>query len=391
MPHPYTRRTFLRTGSLAAAGLFVGGCAPRGTGTPAVAPLRRVRPLVPVEVAPERVIRTVAGLRPYRSAGFVVRVDRFGERSVVHNYGHGGGGISLAWGSSELAAELAGEVAAEQEIGEFAVLGCGIMGLTTARLLQDRGFQVTIYARELPPYTTSNVGGGQWSPFTVYQTGETTSAFDLQYERAARLAHARYQTMVGSGYGVRWIENYSLRHDPSPPRTGPIADLFYGEEDFGPGTHPFPTPWARRFVTMLIEPNTFLPRVTEDFLLRGGRIVPRGFHSLEEVLALEEQGIVNCTGLGSHALFGDQELTPIKGQLAILVPQPEVDYIALGGGGYMFPRADGIVLGGSQERGDWTAHTTPEVITRIVEGNRGTFEGMTKPVRPTGSAARDPS
>jgi D-amino-acid oxidase len=253
------------------------------------------------------------------------------------------------------------------------------MGLTTARLLQDRGYRVTIYARDLPPHTTSNVGAGQWSPFTVFQTGETSPAFDAQYERAARLSHSRYQTMVGARYGVRWIENYLLRDQPAARRTGPISDLFYQVEEFGPGEHPFASPWVGRQTTMLIEPNTFLPAVTEDFLLRGGRIVPRTFDSTEEILALEEEGIVNCTGIGSRSLFGDFDLVPIKGQLAILLPQPEVDYIALAGGFYMFPRTDGIVLGGSQERGDWSTTTTPEVLERILAGNRSVFEGMSVP------------
>jgi D-amino-acid oxidase len=383
MSPSYTRRDFLRTGSLAGAGLFLGGCAVHTAPGPGPGPgaVRRVRPLAPVRVAPDRVIRTVAGIRPYRPSGFVVRAARFGDRTIVHNYGHGGGGISLAWGSSALAVELAGEMAAEQDVEEFAVLGCGIMGLTTARLLQDRGYRVTIYARELPPFTTSNVGGGQWSPFTVFQTGETTADFDRQYERAARISHSRYQTMVGPRYGVRWIENYVLRGEPSPGRSGPIADLFYQAEEFGPGEHPFHTPWVGRHTTMLIEPNTFLPAVTEDFLLRGGRIVPREFESMEGVLALEEGGIVNCTGIGSRSLFGDFELVPIRGQLAVLLPQPEVDYIAMAGGAYMFPRSDGIVLGGSQERGEWSTQTTPEVLDRILEGNRATFQGMEEPAR----------
>ncbi len=385
-----SRRAFLRTGTLAGVGLLLGGCGGPGgrgariPGVPASAavhgfPSAGVRPLVPVRVAPERVIRTVAGLRPYRPSGFVVRVERFGEHAVVHNYGHGGGGISLAWGSSELAVELATEVSGGEGERSFAILGCGILGLTTARLLQDRGHRVTLYGRELPPHTTSNVGGGQWSPFTVFQTGATTAAFAAQYERAARLSHARYQTLVGSRHGVRWIENYVLRGAPSPGRSGPIADLFYDEEEFGPGEHPFPSPWVGRFTTLLIEPHVFLPALVDEVLLRGGRIVPREFRTLEEVLALEEDGIVNCTGLGSRDLFGDPELLPIRGQLAILLPQPEVDYITLAGGAYMFPRSDGIVLGGSQERGEWDAVTSPEVVDRILAGNRDVFQGMGSP------------
>ena len=100
-------------------------------------------PFVRPRIQPDQVIRTVVGLRPYRPSGFVVRGERMGEKLVVHNYGHGGGGITLSWGSSALAVREAPGVGERRA----AVLGAGIMGLTTARLLQDRGWAVTIYAK----------------------------------------------------------------------------------------------------------------------------------------------------------------------------------------------------------------------------------------------------
>jgi hypothetical protein len=100
---PLDRRTLLRSGALAGGGLVLPGCATLdsartpGTGTGC---------LPPVEVAENRVIRTVAGLRPYRASGFVVRAESLGSKRLVHNYGHGGAGITLSWGSSKLAAGL---------------------------------------------------------------------------------------------------------------------------------------------------------------------------------------------------------------------------------------------------------------------------------------------
>lgn len=370
MSAPLDRRSFVLKGGTVAAGLLLGaGCGVRPFRHAALPPRLR---LPPVRVSADRVIRTLVGLRPFRPSGFVVRAERFDETTVIHNYGHGGGGISLAWGSSALAVELAGRT----DRRRFAVLGCGIMGLTTARLLQDRGFEATIYTKDLPPHTTSNIGGGQWSPFSVSDADATTAAYDRQFERAARLSHRHFQDLAGPRYGVRWIENFSLRSTPGLARSGPIADLFMDQEVLGPGEHPFASPYAARFTTMLVEPAVFLPAVMDDFLLRGGRIEVREMRSLEEVLALEERAVVNCTGLGSRSLFGDEELEPVKGELVVLLPQPEVDYITLGGGGYMFPRSDGIVLGGSQERGEWSLEPTPEVVERIIEGNREMFEGM---------------
>ena len=166
--------------------------------------------LAPVLVSPEREIRTVVGLRPHRPSGFVVKAEKMGDKLIIHNYGHGGAGITLSWGTAQLAtALLPGE-----PLSSVAVLGCGAVGLATARLLQDRGLPVTIYAAELPPNTTSNIAGGQWYPFDVFESQKTTAEFMNQFLKATELAYRRYQTLLGPLYGVRWIRNYFLsRHE----------------------------------------------------------------------------------------------------------------------------------------------------------------------------------
>ncbi len=61
----------------------------------------------PVSVSRDRLIRTVVGLRPYRSEGFVIKAERMGEKLLIHNYGHGGSGVTLSWGAATLAVEHA--------------------------------------------------------------------------------------------------------------------------------------------------------------------------------------------------------------------------------------------------------------------------------------------
>ena len=359
--------------SLAAGGaLLVTGCL--GARRSVRESAARTRSWAKVLVSRDRVIREITGLRPFRPQGFVVRAEPLGDRTVVHNYGHGGGGISLCWGSSELAVELAAATGQRR----FAVLGCGVMGLTTARLLQDRGFEATIYAKDLPPATVSNIAGGQWSPYTVSDADKTTAAYRAQFERASRLSNRYFQQLVGQEYGVRWIENYVLSAEPfrTPDTPNPIGDLYFSSEVLSPGSHPFAAPHVRRFTTMLIEPGIFLSAITRDFLLRGGRIHVRAFNERNDLQSLDEPVIVNCTGLGSAALFGDTELIPIKGQLTILLPQPEVDYILLNGDYYMFPRSDGIVLGGSRGRGDGSATIDPAVSARILETHQAIFKSV---------------
>src|SRR5215467_5013564 len=94
------------------------------------------RAFAPVKVSRDRIIREVVGLRPYRAEGFVVDAERLGEKLLIHNYGHGGAGITLSWGTAALAVALArdfvGARTARPQRGlrpaqrRFAVLGCGV-------------------------------------------------------------------------------------------------------------------------------------------------------------------------------------------------------------------------------------------------------------------------
>lgn len=334
--------------------------------------------IAPVQIDAGRVIRTVVGLRPFRASGFVLRAEPFGAKVLVHNYGHGGGGFSLSWGCATLAADLV----ANRSASRAAVLGCGVIGLTTARILQNRGWQVTIYAAGLPPATTSNLAGAQWTPTSVFLAQAVTPAFLAIFREASRIANRAFQLMVGPAYGVRWIDNYDLKRDAdsiggeldNANRLG-IADLYADIETIDPAALPFVGfKNIQRFATMLMEPNTFLPAVERDFLLQGGRIVVRTFHSPSDVAALHEPVVFNCTGLGSRELFSDNVLEPVRGQLSILEPQPAIDYIYLAAGPlYMFPRSDGIALGGTFERGNWSTEVDLATQARILAAHEALF------------------
>jgi glycine/D-amino acid oxidase-like deaminating enzyme len=348
--------------------------------------------LAPVHVSEDRVIRTVVGLRPYRSEGFVVRAEKLGDKLVVHNYGHGGGGITLSWGTSHLAVGLGHDSAVER----YAVLGCGAVGLATARLLQRRGAKVTIYAADLPPETTSNIAGGQWWPGSVYDFDAATPDFIRQFTLAWRSAYREFQNLVGPHYGVRWTRNYTPQRAgavrrvvvapggggpgvPPPPPADPLEGLAPERRTLEPGEHPFGPVRVSQIDSMMIEPAIYLQAVMEDFLTAGGQIVVRRFQSREQLAQLPERTIFNCTGLGARALFGDEALIPVRGQLVILLPQPEVTYNVLSGGFYMFPRTDGIVLGGTYERNEWSLQPDVEATARVLAGNKAIFDAMTQP------------
>ena len=371
-PQNMDRRTALKLSATVMAGLLLPGCGLRVSSGAAPA---TTSPSLPRVLASEnRLIRTVAGLRPYRPSGFVVRAERLGEKTVIHNYGHGGAGVTLSWGTAKLALDLA----LAQPHRTAAVIGCGAVGLATARLLQDHGFRVTLYARDLPPNTTSNVAGALWAPFTVADFGMRASPFAERLARASRFAHRYFQTLVGERYAVRWMPLYMLGDRPNAglPWTWEVTPELFRAVRLEPGEHPFPRAGAQRVYTMLIEPDPYLRALMEDFREAGGKIVVRDFPDVAAVLRLEEPVVLNCTGLGAKALFGDEELVPIRGQLSLLVPQPELEHMYIAGPFYMFPRRDGVVLGGTSERGVWSTEPDEATVRRVLEGHRALAAGM---------------
>ena len=326
-------------------------------------------PLAAVNVDESRIIRTMAGLRPYRRSGFVVRQEGLGEKRLVHNYGHGGSGITMSWGTSKLANDLG----LKGHSGPVAVLGSGVVGLSTARLAQEAGFAVTIYTAALPPQTTSNIAGGQFHPFGLFRDDAVTPEFRTQFARALDYSWRRFQIMVGEDYGIRWLPTYVETDSPEAKTIAtfpPINRMLRHAE------HPFPWASTLRYDTMYVETGRYLRQMIRDVQIAGGRIEVRKFASPADIVALPESLVFNCTGLGSRELFNDQELRPARGQLAILEPQPEVRYAFTGGPGYMFPRPDGVILGGTFELDEWDTTPEPQTIAGILARHKAFFAGL---------------
>ena len=368
---PLSRRDFLGI-----APALLAGCAARKTTIALPTSLTR---LARVRVAPDRVIRTIVGLRPFRPSGFVVRGEKFDAKTVIHNYGHGGAGITLSWGTANLAVEEASKLDAR----ECAVIGCGVVGLATARSLQQRGYTVSIYTKAMPPDTTSNVAGGLWDPVTVYSDNHVTPEFRRQFGEAGRFAFRRYQSLTGDLYGVRWMPVYQLSNDSPhqpPGEQSPykeIEPLYPEARQLSSSENPFAAKYAYRRDSMLIEPAIYLNALIRDFFIAGGKINVREFAEIRDLMSLRENLIFNCTGLGAKTLFNDGELIPIRGQLTFLLPQPEIDYMTVGPGDiYMFPRRDGILLGGTHERGDSRLDPDPATVDRVLRENGALFKGV---------------
>jgi glycine/D-amino acid oxidase-like deaminating enzyme len=187
--------------------------------------------------------------------------------------------------------------------------------------------------------------------------------------------------MIGDEYGVHWREQYALS-DSEDDSGAPswdyemLRDLFPASRVLKSSENPFPAKHVYVDNMMFIEPSVYLNALLRDFYIAGGRVRRVSFGEPGQLERLTEPVILNCTGLGARELFGDRELEPVKGQLTALLPQPEVDYAMVTGGLYMFPRRDGIMLGGTFEHGVETLEVNREAEQRILAGHQRIFDGM---------------
>ncbi|MBU1383283.1 MAG: FAD-binding oxidoreductase [Alphaproteobacteria bacterium] len=361
---------------LGSAGLA--GCAPTAaTVATATRPVFQRPRLAPLLTDVGRLSRITVCLRPFRAQGPRIEVEVIGDKRVVHNYGHGGSGWSLSWGSAVAARDLALEGGQR----EVAVIGCGALGLTAALTILRSGAQVTIYAAERTPHTRSARATGVWSPDSRIAAEAAVSAdFAERWEAMARRSWADHHAFVGlDGDPVRFIDQYNLYDGPGgggpigpEPTPGRVGFVRYGDRLRGlapgsraltPAEHPFPVASAEVFPQMTFNVAEYARQLTEAFLMEGGRIVSRVFSHPSELAGLAEPVVVNCTGYGARALFGDESIVPVRGQIAWLTPQPEVSYGLYYRGVSMVPRHDGIVIqasGRNQMVGYGVADETPD-------------------------------
>ncbi len=347
------RRAFLqRSAALGGLGLL-GGCA--STGQAAMAPIGFAPPplLAPVRARLDRLQDITVCLRPFRAAGPRIEAETLGDKLVVHNYGHGGSGWSLSWGSGLAALKIAltgGET-------DIAVIGSGALGLTAATLAQRAGRRVTIYAKDRLPEARSARATGVWSPDSRIAMADAVSpGFAAQWEDMARRSFRVHLQYLGlADRPVEWLEQYRLSDKPPAAPAAPppmafahylprIADLTPPSEEIPAGRHPFPVARVRRGSTPMFSIAGYGHTLVNDFLLNGGRLETMEFHAPSELLALKQKVILNCTGYGARALWKDESIVPVRGQIAWLIPQEEVRYGVYYRGVGTIPRHDGIAV-----------------------------------------------
>lgn len=218
---------------------------------------------------------------------------------------------------------------------KIAVIGTGVIGLTTALLLARKGYEVVAYSNEVKRKVVSKVACAIWLPMSVSFEDESL------YWNMAKYSWDEFKTRLGDEFGVYWKFHIEmLLENEEIPIFANIVKDFKVQEDRGLPSD-FNYYWSCK--TLIIEMQKYLPTLKQKYE-EIGRIKELDFQSLQDIFNLNEDIIFNCSGLGSRHLFSDNSLEPVKGQL-VLHEQSEFDS-SVGAGDYcIIPRSDYCILG----------------------------------------------
>lgn len=254
------------------------------------------------------------------------------------------------------------------------VVGAGVSGLTTAVALQEAGYAVTIYTRELPAATTSAVAAAIWFPYAVepVQAANRWSAASyrvfeaLSQTPSTGVSMAGFLVLTRPGLDNSWREELPAGtvRPARPPELPPGYEMGY-------------LAWVP-----LAETPVYLPYLLGRFREAGGRLEQKTVHDLSDCL-LEADFLVNCSGLGAQSLCQDDTVYPIRGQVVRIEKTAAVlsmvDSMDKGRLAYVIERSDGIILGGTDYDHDYNNRPDPTDTAIILDRCARLQEGLRQP------------
>lgn len=241
------------------------------------------------------------------------------------------------------------------------VLGAGVSGLTTAICLAEAGLDVTIRASRPPLETTSAAAGAVWG-YHLVEDSRRVAAWSGDTLATLRDLAGRPGTGVRMGHGT-WASAYPA----DPPGW---ADVLPDYRRCDPAGLPagFVAGW--QCTVPLVTMPVYLGYLMARFAGWGGDVQVATVGSLAAAAA-QARVLVNCTGIGAHDLVPDPGLEPVRGQ-AVVVANPGIGEFFIGEGlpaadlVYMFPHGDTVLLGGTEQHGDWNTDPDPAITRRIL-------------------------
>ncbi len=232
------------------------------------------------------------------------------------------------------------------------VVGAGVVGLSCAVRLLEAGHRVDVVARDLPLETTSAVAAALWYPHRAYPFERVTAWSATGYGAFAELADE-------PATGVRMLVGTELLRRPSPDPWWREAVPSLTRVPPRPPT--YADGWSMR--VPVIEMPLYLRWLAGRIEGLGGTLTRMALTALPD----HAEVVVNATGLGARRTAGDGSLTPVRGQV-LYVEQVGLDHWWLDGTGpvYVVPRTHDIVVGGTDDVGEWDRRPDPAVAADIL-------------------------
>jgi D-amino-acid oxidase len=239
-------------------------------------------------------------------------------------------------------------------MANITVVGCGVSGLTCAVRLQEDGHQVTILTRAMPAQTTSAAAGAVWyghGQGKVRQWAHTSLKrfTQLLANEDSGILQVRLREVYPFRVATPWFADELPYYERIP-----AADL--------------PADYADGFImdVPLVEPPRYLNYLKSLFEKNGGQIIERELQTLDEIA--DSPIIVNCSGVGARELVNDANVYPIRGQ-TILIDAPTIQQAFMDDETftYIFPRKDGVVLGGIAQPNNNNLSVDEAISNDIIE------------------------
>lgn len=244
-----------------------------------------------------------------------------------------------------------------ENIQNIAIIGAGIIGLSTAYQLLERECAITIYADAFAPDITSSKAAAFWFPYHIQND-----------ERCIRWSQASYEKYISlSADPATGISRQRLLKMVKEEDTA--ADMSW--IDFIPenGCRPLDTAELKKGFRLghevqvpLIETQHFLPWLVAQLKDKGVRFVQKHITDLKE-LATEYSRVINCSGLGARELCADTSIYPARGQVALVGARQDMPlFLCEEQPFYIVPRQDFTIIGGTYEEGEWDLRPEPDII-----------------------------
>ncbi|GAP52718.1 NAD(P)/FAD-dependent oxidoreductase [Streptomyces azureus] len=241
--------------------------------------------------------------------------------------------------------------------GEIVVVGGGVVGLTTAVVLAERGRRVRVWTRDPVEATTSAVAGALWWPYRIEPVALARvwalRSLEVYEELAARSGASGVRMVEGVLGETRLDEVDGWLAERVPELRAATAGEYAGS--------------GIRARLPLIDMPAHLPWLRERLVAAGGVVEARTVSGLAEA---DAPVVINCTGLAARELVPDPSVRPVRGQL-VVVENPGIDTWlastdAAGEHAYMFPQPGGLVLGGTAEEDAWSLEPDPATAEAII-------------------------